>query len=163
MTSGILLALALVTITFVGFVWRKASQRYPHRGIHPSDLERFLKVLLSRGLDGGTMVVDLAPVAGQKRFIQFERYPGRGKAGIRFGFPKAPWAQNYYGVLTEWLREHSIEHYTRATGVESVPEFTFVDFGQDTEAAKRFTERVLYDVMGLTATDVVEVSFGNVD
>ncbi|HSL82466.1 MAG TPA: hypothetical protein VLF66_06785 [Thermoanaerobaculia bacterium] len=155
-------ALVLLTILLgiVVLLLVLGGRPHRHKNVPLSELQKYLRVLLHRGCQGGFMQIHLP---GKKtEGLQFSKYILReGAVGLQLDFPLASWSKPYYPKLKHVLGQSGVPFSIQTTETPAVPEFLVVDAGDDLERAADLSRLLLSKVFGHSLDAAVEVTYGN--
>jgi hypothetical protein len=139
-------------------IWGR--RRHKHRRVRLADLDRFLGALLTRGFNGGLVVIEIPKTP---LFLQFSKYVLKdGRVGLQLDFPVAPWSEKYYDRLKQELDKNGVYYTSQETRAHGVREFLMVDVKQSIGDAATLARTVFHSVFGMSEDTLVTVYFSGV-
>lgn len=126
--------------------------------IAQTDLERYLRMLLRRGYNGGFLVIQ---VPNSPLFLQFAKYVTQeGRAGLQFDFPLADWSRSHWQPLIHAVTTHGFP-FMFQKGSDGT-EFLVINLNQEIDRAAWLARLVLRTIYGLMDDQSVALFFQNV-
>ena len=150
-----------MTFVFISFVVAVTLAFVLHasRGVvsHLDYLESSIEQLLKRGYNCGYLVIK---VSYTSKFIQLRKYiTAPGVFGVQLAFPKAKWSRAYFDDVMKICR--SIDSASCWVNNDGGMVFLYMDFGRDSEKARRCVFEILSEIFGVTNKTKLFVSLNN--
>ncbi|WP_299946011.1 hypothetical protein [uncultured Microbulbifer sp.] len=154
LTIGLVLAVLFV-LTAILFL--KEALKGPKRTLE--QLHRPISDLLSRGFDGGFLIIEHSKTG---RFIQFSKYvKSKESFGIELAFPKADWSKDCYSGVKSVCENFKLKVREDFSAGDGELTFLFADFDRDVDSAFEFSKTVFKDIFKINKTDKVHVRLRN--
>jgi hypothetical protein len=81
------------------------------------------------------------------KFVQFAKYiRKKGIIGLELSFPKAPWPEEYYNKLKEWLRNEKIPFIIQPVDSKPVSEFIDIDCEANVPMALQLLKNIFQEI-----------------
>ncbi len=125
------------------FLFIKKALKGPVRTVE--QLKRPIEDLLTRGFDGGFLIIDHAK---SEKFLQLSKYVvDSKKSGIELGFPKADWSEGFYDDLKEYCLSRNLDFREDIPQGENELFFININFNDDSDLAFRTVKEVLANIL----------------
>ncbi|AWF81255.1 hypothetical protein BTJ40_10735 [Microbulbifer sp. A4B17] len=155
MVTIISIIIIVLVITVIWFL--KEALKGAKRTL--GQLHRPISDLLSRGFDGGVLIIEHSKTG---RFIQFSKYiKSKEDFGIELAFPKAGWSKYYYSRVKDVCKNFDLNIREDFSCGEGELTFLFADFDKDVDSAFKFSKAVFKDVFKVNTADKVHVRLRN--
>lgn len=154
------IAILFFSIAIIFFLRWLLLQPKKYKNMDQEKINKFLNILLKRGLHGGVLVIK---IPNTKMFIQFKKYVEDEKIGLSLDFPKAPWSNNYYDMVKKLIIDNQISteiiNQLDVNIKGKVTEFLIADFERNIFAAFDIAKKIINHIYAYDSSKPVTMYF----
>lgn len=156
-----------IVVLVVFLRWWMKRPHY-HRNVKRNEFERFLRGLIVQSAHGAILFIEHE---GSDRFVQFAKYVTiESGTIINFGFPDAPWSQNYFKPLMEALESAGVDYHIQSTGDDHGFVSRFIDVNMKVDNIDKVAKElariahISFETMGLGNSEKFQIHYeGDMD
>ena len=153
MFYAVLISFIIIFIFLIYYLFKR-----PLRKI--SELDMAINILLKRGFNGGTLIVDHPKT---KTFVQFRKYIHKnGVYGIEAAFPNISWSKEFFSSVKSYVLKNNLIIGDPTWSSADRDFLLVIDFVKDSDGAYRFLRAVFLDIVGASEKDGFYVSLDGV-